>query len=183
MSKPELTQNLIAETLKKLMKKTPLDKISIQSIVDECGLNRKTFYYHFQDKQELICRIFDREFADLEDVNQNNTIIDELIGHLYDNRDFYVPALASNVQNNLSEHICEIIQNATKEQIESILDGRKLSLENIDWVANFYANAITGTIKQWAAQGMKEAFHKINADSYKIIGESLEIIVELHAKR
>jgi len=47
MAKPELTKQLIAQTLKKLMLNTPLDKISVQEIVDACGLNRKTFYYHF----------------------------------------------------------------------------------------------------------------------------------------
>ena len=32
-----------------------LDKISISEIVGAAGLNRQTFYYHFRDKQELIC--------------------------------------------------------------------------------------------------------------------------------
>jgi len=34
MAKPELTKQLIAQTLKKLMLNTPLDKISVQEIVD-----------------------------------------------------------------------------------------------------------------------------------------------------
>ena len=89
MAKPELTKQLMANTLKSLMQAVPLDKINVQDIVRACGLNRKTFYYHFRDKQELICWIFDKEFADLKDWNRNNTIIDELVDHLRSNKDFY----------------------------------------------------------------------------------------------
>jgi len=88
MAKPELTKQLIAQTLKKLMLNTPLDKISVQEIVDACGLNRKTFYYHFRDKQDLVCWIFDTEFASLTDANHNNSVLDELVEHLYKNRTF-----------------------------------------------------------------------------------------------
>jgi len=80
MAKPELTKQLIAQTLKKLMLNTPLDKISVQEIVDACGLNRKTFYYHFRDKQDLVCWIFDTEFASLTDANHNNSVLDEPCG-------------------------------------------------------------------------------------------------------
>ncbi len=73
MSKPELTKQLIAQTLKELVKHMPLDKISVQHIVDACELNRKTFYYHFQDKQALICWIFDSEFSCITDVDHTTT--------------------------------------------------------------------------------------------------------------
>ena len=74
MPKPELTKKLIADTLKKLASGKHLDKISISEIVDAAGLNRQTFYYHFQDKQELICWIFDTDIATLTDKKQNNTL-------------------------------------------------------------------------------------------------------------
>ena len=48
------TKRTIAQSLKHLMQTTPLKKISIQNIVDDCGLNRQTFYYHFQDIYDLI---------------------------------------------------------------------------------------------------------------------------------
>ncbi|MEA5068147.1 MAG: TetR family transcriptional regulator, partial [Christensenellaceae bacterium] len=67
MSKPELTKQLLASTLKKLASGKHLDKISISEIVAAAGLNRQTFYYHFQDKQELICWIFDTDIARIMD--------------------------------------------------------------------------------------------------------------------
>ncbi len=43
------TEQLIIKTFLKLVKETTLDKITIQDIADQCGINRNTFYYHFAD--------------------------------------------------------------------------------------------------------------------------------------
>lgn len=48
------TKKMLANTLISLMKKKPLSKISISEIVKECQINRKTFYYHFEDIYDLL---------------------------------------------------------------------------------------------------------------------------------
>ena len=54
MSDALITKRAIAEALKKICREKPFDKISIADITSDCGLNRQTFYYHFQDKYELL---------------------------------------------------------------------------------------------------------------------------------
>ena len=53
MSDSLITKRAIAEALKQVCKEKPFDKISISDITAVCGLNRQTFYYHYQDKYEL----------------------------------------------------------------------------------------------------------------------------------
>lgn len=48
------TKLLIAEALVDLCETQPLKKVSISDIVERTGKNRKTFYYHFEDKNALI---------------------------------------------------------------------------------------------------------------------------------
>lgn len=43
------TKQAIIEAFIKLASKKPLEKITVRNIVDTCGINRNTFYYHFQD--------------------------------------------------------------------------------------------------------------------------------------
>ena len=43
------TKRALAESLKKLLSKKNLDKITVKDIVTDCGVNRQTFYYHFHD--------------------------------------------------------------------------------------------------------------------------------------
>ena len=48
------TKKLMSASLKKLMETKSLSKITVSEIISDCGLNRKTFYYHFQDIQALL---------------------------------------------------------------------------------------------------------------------------------
>lgn len=48
------TKLLIANALIELTADEPLKKVSISDIVERTGKNRKTFYYHFEDKNALI---------------------------------------------------------------------------------------------------------------------------------
>ena len=45
----QLTKRALEESLKKLLLKKPLTKITINDIAEDCGINRMTFYYHFKD--------------------------------------------------------------------------------------------------------------------------------------
>lgn len=41
------TRRAFAASLKGFMGKKPLSKITVSEIIADCGVNRKTFYYHF----------------------------------------------------------------------------------------------------------------------------------------
>ncbi|MGL5650991.1 MAG: TetR family transcriptional regulator [Paraclostridium sp.] len=45
----QITKKALASSLKSLMNTTSLNKITINDIVQDCGVNRRTFYYHFKD--------------------------------------------------------------------------------------------------------------------------------------
>ena len=49
----QTTKRAIEASLKHLLLKKPLDKITINDIAEDCGISRMTFYYHFQDIYDL----------------------------------------------------------------------------------------------------------------------------------
>ena len=51
---PVNVKPLIADAFIKLSKEKNIDKITVKDIVDECGISRQSFYYHFQDILEVI---------------------------------------------------------------------------------------------------------------------------------
>ena len=51
---PNFTKQAIKAAFLKLLNEMPLNKISVRSIVEECGINRNSFYYHYQDIPALI---------------------------------------------------------------------------------------------------------------------------------
>ena len=51
---PNTTKAALEESLKRLLLKKPLDKITITDITTDCGISRMAFYYHFKDIYDLI---------------------------------------------------------------------------------------------------------------------------------
>lgn len=60
-----LTKRALAAAMKELMEQMPFSKISVSDIAEQCGMNRKSFYYHFKDKYDLVNWIFDMEYLQL----------------------------------------------------------------------------------------------------------------------
>ena len=48
------TQAAIKEAFLKLLNQRPLNQITIKDIVEDCGINRNSFYYHFEDLPALV---------------------------------------------------------------------------------------------------------------------------------
>ena len=48
------TKSALSASLKNLMTKKPLKKITVSEIIADCNVNRKTFYYHFEDIYALL---------------------------------------------------------------------------------------------------------------------------------
>ena len=59
------TKNLLSGALKKTMKGKPLSKITVSMIVSECGVNRNTFYYHFDDIYDLLKWTLEQEAVEV----------------------------------------------------------------------------------------------------------------------
>lgn len=58
---PNFTQKAIKESFIKLLNDKPLHQITVKDIVEDCGVNRNTFYYHFTDIPTLLQEIIIEE--------------------------------------------------------------------------------------------------------------------------
>ena len=74
------------------MERQPLTKISVGDICEKCDMNRKSFYYHFKDKFDLVNWIFDTEFiavAKQKGYQTGWTLMEALCFYVNNNRSFY----------------------------------------------------------------------------------------------
>lgn len=68
------TKKTLAASLKRFMEKKPLSKITVSEIIADCGVNRKTFYYHFEDIYSLLKWMLEEEAIDV--VKQFDLLVD-----------------------------------------------------------------------------------------------------------
>lgn len=162
MSGASRTKQLLADSLKELMRKMPLEKISVSDIVEYAGIGRNTFYYHFQDKYDLVNWIFQTEstrfFA--EHITSENwaSSLECIEDYLQQNREFYCNALAYTGQNSLQEYMFDTICSQVAERVHEIEipELRDLTADERQFIGEFVASAITGMILRWARRGMKD---------------------------
>ena len=88
-----ITKRALASSLKELMKAQPLTKISVGDICEKCGMNRKSFYYHFCDKYDLVNWIFDTEFSEIRNRPDHIANFEDICEYFYSDREFYRSAL------------------------------------------------------------------------------------------
>lgn len=59
------TKKMLSAALKDAMKSKPLSKITVSEIIRSCGVNRKTFCYHFQDIYGLLKWTLEQEAVEV----------------------------------------------------------------------------------------------------------------------
>jgi len=60
------TKQLLAETIKELMKKKSIQKIRVSELCKICEIERSTFYFHFKDKYDLVTYVYLQDFNDID---------------------------------------------------------------------------------------------------------------------
>lgn len=68
------TKKALCTALKELMKHKPFSKITVSELIRECNINRKTFYYHFEDIYALLKWMLEQEA--IEVVKQFDLLVD-----------------------------------------------------------------------------------------------------------
>ena len=162
------TQKFIMSTFMQLLESESLDKITVRDIVEECEINRNTFYYHYSDIYDLLDDVFRVETEKFmsEDVDENTTFGEEYeraacfvlkykkaILHIYDSKKRDV------LQNYLETLAFSFISRFVKKEA----DGYGLPDEDIDYITGFYTHAIVGNTLGWIKRKLPSGQEKFIA--------------------
>ncbi len=174
MSESQITKKALAGSIKQLMETIPLAKISIQEIVDNCGLNRQTFYYHFKDKFDLVNWIYYSEviesIADSRHYDNWSDGILKILLHINKNRAFYINALNTPGQNAFDGYLFEVTHKLAMGVVNEVAEGMNVFDPDKNFIADFYTHAFVGLTVQWIKKGMH--------DPPEIIVDRLKDLVE-----
>ena len=66
----QATKQALVDSLKQLLTKKSFSKITVTEIVENCGYNRKTFYYHFEDIYSLLRWMLEQDLLSVVDSNE-----------------------------------------------------------------------------------------------------------------
>lgn len=155
------TKHALADSLKRLMAKKPLPKITIADITEDCGINRMTFYYHFQDIYDLIDWICREEAAQAMNGKWSYETWQEgltsVVRAVVENRVFVEGVYRSVRREQLEAYLFDAIYSLLISVIDEISEGSLISQESKEYVANFYKYAFAGILMAWVKNGFRES--------------------------
>ena len=175
----QVTKRALEQSLKNLLLKKPLTKITVGDITEDCGINRMTFYYHFKDIYDLV------EWSCLEDAKR---ALDEK--KTYDTWQQGLLQIFKAVQEN-KPFILNVYRCVHREQVEKYLQplvdqlllnvineeaaGITVRDEDKQFIAQVYSYMFIGLMLDWIKDDMHEDPQQIVEKLSKLIKGSVSV--------
>lgn len=167
-SKESLKQSLI-----NLMKKKPVNTITVKELVLEADLNRSTFYNYYCDIPDMLEKLeleLYNEFMKILELhvkkekiekniyNEAHKFIADMCDVIKENMDFCKCIFSKNGDINFLFKLEELVENRIKDQLREDFDGK---IDNIAYVYSFAKSGYIGILKSWMKRGCVESSQEI----------------------
>ena len=155
------TKYVLGDSLKKLLQKKPLNKITVTEIVNDCGMNRMTFYYHFKDIYDLlewVCVEDAKRTLDGMESNYANwkEALYKIFTLVQENRPTVIHAYSSMSRDYLEKYIYRLTDTLFMSVIDDIDTSKNLNQKDKEFIASFYKYAFLGIVLNWIDNNMQE---------------------------
>lgn len=154
------TKKAIEASFLKLLNERPLSKITVKDIVEDCGINRNSFYYHFEDLPSLIKSwmkgSIDRLIAKYAVVNSLEDCLNTAISFVLQNRRAFLHIYNSTNRDIFEQYLWEGCKYCVTSYIDTRFENIVVNDNDKTIIINFYKCLIFGQISSWFANGLKE---------------------------
>ena len=177
------TKDLIRKEFIKLLNKKKLHNITVTELAKACNIERKTFYYHYNNLTELVKEIFDEELDRvIEEFNETLSWEESFIlvaKFILDNKKVVKHIYESDYRIDLEKYIFSISGEIMRKYVIRAAKDTKAQEVDIKLIAYFYQCALSSALVQWLATDMKTDPKTIT----RRIGELMDGNILLSLKR
>lgn len=155
----QVTKRALEASLKNLLLQKPLNKITINDIADDCGINRMTFYYHFKDIYDLV------EWSCQEDAGhalagkktyetwQQGLL--QIFEAVQENKPFILNVYRSVSREQVETYLYRLTYGLLEDVVEEQAQGMSVREEDKAFIATLYKYMFVGLMLDWIKTDMK----------------------------
>lgn len=163
------TKKAIRDSFVKLLNERPLSQITVRDIVDDCGVNRNTFYYYFQDLPQLVETIVNEDAERIIQEHPTMESIEDCLNAAIDfalkNRKAVLHIYHSINRDIYEQYQWRVCEHTVTTYVDGILSGRQVSAQDRNVIIDYLKCVCFGFIIGWLETGMQEGiqsrFHRI----------------------
>lgn len=159
------TKQALETSLKRMMLKKPLDKITIRDITEDCGISRITFYYHFKDIYDLV------EWVCIQDATQAlqgkktydtwHEGLMQIFEAVLENKPFILNACRCISRDQMERFLFKLTYDLIRGVVDEKSEGVEISEVDKTFIAEFYKYSFVGIMLDWIRQGMSADYQII----------------------
>ncbi len=155
----QTTKRALEASLKKLLLQKPLNKITINDITEDCGVNRMTFYYHFKDIYDLVDWILVEDASKILEGRQSFETWDEayldILHQVQDNKVLVMNVYRSVGREQVEQYLYRLLDPVLKEFTNR--ECHDITVQDADkqFIVDFYKYALVGMTLEWTRRDMK----------------------------
>ncbi len=142
----ERTKIWIADTMKNIMAKKPIERIRVTEICREAEIERPTFYYHFKDKYDLVAWIFFNDAFETDVISIASAA--KSMNQMRKDFIFYKRAYEDTSQNPLWQYMLEYFVERYAGEAKRILEVDTLDTQTM-YSIRLYCYGAIGLTREW----------------------------------
>ena len=135
------TKEIIIRTLFELLNEKPLAKITVKDIVERCGVNRNTFYYHFRDISDVVesalLREVDNAFEHPVEVDSMLECLEVLVNLIGENKKAMLHIYCSVQRETFTSVLDKMCQYVIKQYIVHNFEEEIMEKEDMKVLMHF----------------------------------------------
>ena len=145
----DITKNWIADKMRELMKRKPIEKIRVTEICEAAELERPTFYYHFKDKYDLAAWMLysDAAGTDVLSVPSAAAGLNKMKQEIL----FYKRAYEDQSQNALWRYMIDYFVRRYSDLAKERLGVDTLDTQ-LSYSIRFYCTGAVGMTREWVLE-------------------------------
>lgn len=172
------TKELLAASLKKKMARKSLSKITVTELVKDCGLNRRTFYYHFKDIYDLAAWMLKTDTADFVELCSSTKTWEEgvraVLYYIKDNKDICLYSMDELGRDILQQFFYRAVYEHVHKLLDEVRAGRYVDEKLMDFMVGYYTLSFAANVIGWISAGMKPSPEEIVSLMSLVIAGSVD---------
>ena len=154
------TRKAIIKSFIKLLEEKPLKQITIRDIVDDCGINRNTFYYHFDSIPDLIENILEEGSRNILSGNKDIKTIEDCLNVVADaivkNRTLVLHIYKSANRELFEEYHWRLCDHVVHAYVDKTLNESGISETDQRIITGYIKSLVYGVASGWLENGLKD---------------------------
>lgn len=159
MALSNATKAVIVQAARELMRQRSLDAITVEMIAGACHISRNTFYYHFEDKYDMLRWMFQQQIQPALDAACARgpwaDSIPVLCEWLRQDARLSLHLMQTLAPESLPGLLLDYYKEAILRSARDYFSRRKTDDEEAEAVALYYAYGVVGSLMEWVRRGMR----------------------------